>query len=379
MSISTVKGRPPRKTARSKSKLTAPAILRSGAVLQKDLSQLPEQVKRFWVEVEKCRPNDGTWELLDNGQTTPLKLAIALVLWPAKDDVRSFASDRKRAIKAIGRELWSAVQNWKHDRLVQEIEDSAESFERSPSSIDLQATSWSDIAALEVLGHKPRWRMPPGAKDYIRARRQVRSFRRRFESYREYRIGVDQQRRIRSAFRKTEQGGVVPALVEFGRDPDIDRLRKLARRVEAFETMLADAPGEALAAGFFDAGTTAAEMRRQLQCVVRSLVAEAAERHRRADKVIRPWFGIKPGKGRPKAHDLWHVLKELADVFEIVTGKPATANYRAIQEDRQTDYVIFAHEMCERAGRPDFGSSVEGTAPGVLKERRKHRERRSKE
>lgn len=84
----------------------------------------PDQLQQLRDRIELARGNDGTWEAMDSAETTPMKLAVAMVLWPDCKCLKNAGIDSPLGEQqAIGDGLWAAVEKIRYESMIAELEE----------------------------------------------------------------------------------------------------------------------------------------------------------------------------------------------------------------------------------------------------------------
>ena len=84
----------------------------------------PDLLQQLRGRIELARRNDGTWDAMDGGKMTPMKLAVAMVLWTQHKCLENAGIDSLLAGKrAIGDDLWAAVEKIRYEIMIADIEE----------------------------------------------------------------------------------------------------------------------------------------------------------------------------------------------------------------------------------------------------------------
>ena len=84
----------------------------------------PDLLQQLRGRIELARRNDGTWDAMDGGKMTPMKLAVAMVLWTQHKCLENAGIDSLLAGKrAIGDDLWAAVDKIRYEIMIADIEE----------------------------------------------------------------------------------------------------------------------------------------------------------------------------------------------------------------------------------------------------------------
>ena len=84
----------------------------------------PDLLQQLRDCIKSASPNDGTWDAMDGGKMTPMKLAVAMVLWTQHKCLENAGIDSLLAGKrAIGDDLWAAVEKIRYEIMIADIEE----------------------------------------------------------------------------------------------------------------------------------------------------------------------------------------------------------------------------------------------------------------
>ena len=84
----------------------------------------PDLLQQLRDCIKSASPNDGTWDAMDGGKMTPMKLAVAMILWSEHKCLKEAGIDSPLAAKrAIGDDLWAAVEKIRQEDRIAYIEE----------------------------------------------------------------------------------------------------------------------------------------------------------------------------------------------------------------------------------------------------------------
>ena len=87
------------------------------------LATAPDLLQQLRDSIKSTSPYDGAWDAMDGGKMTPMKLAVAMVLWPECKCLKNAGIDSPLGEQqAIGDGLWAAVEKIRYESMIAELE-----------------------------------------------------------------------------------------------------------------------------------------------------------------------------------------------------------------------------------------------------------------
>lgn len=305
--------------------------------------------KELVYRVRDAALNDGTWEATDNGKISPLKLAVAHVLWPQHVALADAGiTDDASARRILGPKLFTAAQALRIDQLANSLDDEAQIVEANPSAMLKLSRPRQKVLHEIINGDETPTKHKENDSEWTKAIEIAKHRWRQLSRFEIYQFTPDQRRRIRIVFEHVD--GVGSDIVAAERKKVSVNANALAKKLRAAEYALG-AAGPDLA----DVARRGTGLRRAELASVLSKAAAALESEADLQDRLKEFHGHVETRGG-KNIQRSQVIALLVPIYEEITGKKAHTSWNPNVEsnNRETLFVRFVSDMCKKAGHDDW-------------------------